>query len=1277
MDFDSERLDGGSPKLYRANNDIENNNLFGPHIDIEVPSFRPLDFGDELDSSGSLLTQEQQTTYDLGSRLPFQSPERESSSDPVIKSEAEYVGFGSNWRPYSGIIELSDTETEKLPELKPEPSSSSRTWVDMPNQIDLTGFDNEYAATAQIKQENTATGFDWTIMPKSIDLVSDGELETLEAHDNGLNIGARQMSTIGKNLLSRRSKINTYRTPEHEAKLEQLQKKLAEKARKNAIAAGASSIFNGSAGQGNANQGVPIDVDTDSDPDVQAAIGFQRQKKIYYNKCRSKSNTFEDDIMWSKAQNAELARIKRAKDELRNNTQDSDDELFISQASPSMHQGRQPSELVSGEDQAQYSRKARRARVNKDDDIDVVDVQSSSDTEELTQDKMPNKRAQQKQIQRDEHASMRAGLENFLQKEANQENKKRKRHSGSSSHPRKRKDKNKAKDQSKKPKPTEAGYLLNSGSLMTSTSIYEDANSNLARPLAPEITETKKQEALKKLLVNVPMEDLRQARSEKAHLLRSTKILGKNGRCKFEGNNWRLKGMSTTLYHYQVQGAAWMKERETGTVQPFGGLLADQMGLGKTIMLLACMVANQPTRVSSVKTTLIVCTASLARQWQQEIVQHTEPSIFPYVIRYHTGSKIKGPGAICALLAADIVITTYDEVRMSYPKFKPPGHLVQPAQIREWWESYYMKERGLLHQVHWYRIILDEAQAIKNRDSQTSIACRGLISKLRWAVSATPIQNNVEELYPFFKLLRVKHTGTFETFKENFCDTENQDSTMRLHAFLRQFMIRRTHSDLLFGRPLLLLPKNSQRTIPVEFNEVERALYEAVRNRFLQKITKFDKAGALAKNYRNILHMLLRLRQLTAHPFMLQSTIEDILEGEDIEKLMSLTVSDGNEGPKDMLAVMKKMIRAKTAPVEPEIISDATPSESQVVEDDNMTDVAESERLVFNFRRFLQALARSDKWDDLKLRTTCRRCEDCPEEPYVIDCYHLYCKDCLLAMQSEAGFNQEGGVRCLECGFVWTESRPCTGLQELEFDPASSDYDCDAQRSRKDKDEDLKWIDYGGQILPSSKTAAVQAQIEEWLATDPEKKIIVFSQFHTMMKVMGRMFSQKGWDYVNYNGSMSQASREQALIQFKDSPETMIMIASLKCGGVGLNLTMASRVISVDLWWNNYVEQQAFCRVFRIGQEHETTISRITVKNTVDEALLRIQEIKEKAIGEAMDGLKMLEKLSFSELLDLFGPVQEGENRKEFVLVDDDGVFDNEIPPIATAELQKAGVDAI
>jgi hypothetical protein len=141
-----------------------------------------------------------------------------------------------------------------------------------------------------------------------------------------------------------------------------------------------------------------------------------------------------------------------------------------------------------------------------------------------------------------------------------------------------------------------------------------------------------------------------------------------------------------------------------------------------------------------------------------------------------------------------------------------------------------------------------------------------------------------------------------------------------------------------------------------------------------------------------------------------------------------------------------------------------------------------------------------------------------------------------------------------------------------------------------------------------------------------------------------------------------------------------LMVASLKCGGVGLNLTCASRVICVgiphsrsykqilipsqiDLWWNSYVEQQAFCRVFRIGQQQETFITRFIVRNTVDEMLQRLQDQKRESIDAAIgDDGKRLEKLSLDDLLHLFGPNTD-EGGKGFIIPDEDENFDNpEIP---------------
>lgn len=305
------------------------------------------------------------------------------------------------------------------------------------------------------------------------------------------------------------------------------------------------------------------------------------------------------------------------------------------------------------------------------------------------------------------------------------------------------------------------------------------------------------------------------------------------------------------------------------------------------------------------------------------------------------------------------------KVSRSYPKYKPPKEIVLPDMKEEWWAKAYRENRDVLHKIHFYRVVLDEAQAIKNHASHTSKACRALMCKHRWALSGTPIQNAVGELYPYFKFLQVKHTGSFEVFKENFCG-EDEDCKDRLHYMLKQFMIRRTYQNQIFGAPILKLPKITQKTYTIEFNEVERIIYEAVKNRYIQHINNRSRAGTLEKSYRNVLTMLLRLRQLTAHPFLVQETIEDLFEMEDVENIWQTTASEvtADDSPaKDMLKAMREMIagKDKTAELAPTIEAvspiDEPPSDQSV--------------LIFEFRKYLRALAKSSKWPELKDRSVC------------------------------------------------------------------------------------------------------------------------------------------------------------------------------------------------------------------------------------------------------------------------------------------------------------------
>lgn len=154
----------------------------------------------------------------------------------------------------------------------------------------------------------------------------------------------------------------------------------------------------------------------------------------------------------------------------------------------------------------------------------------------------------------------------------------------------------KKKSKVKKPRLGQRGFLSDFNSLITSN-VYEDANRNIDRPDLAVVTHTNKEKALKAFLAGVPLEERGSARGDKTSILKATKTLGN---VRADGNGkWRLRGMKYSLLHHQVQGAAWMRERETQDVQPLGGLLADAMGLGKTVMTIAAMISNPPSSEDS------------------------------------------------------------------------------------------------------------------------------------------------------------------------------------------------------------------------------------------------------------------------------------------------------------------------------------------------------------------------------------------------------------------------------------------------------------------------------------------------------------------------------------------------------------------------------------------------------------------------------------------------------------------------------------------------------
>ena len=153
----------------------------------------------------------------------------------------------------------------------------------------------------------------------------------------------------------------------------------------------------------------------------------------------------------------------------------------------------------------------------------------------------------------------------------------------------------------------------------------------------------------------------------------------------------------------------------------------------------------------------------------------------------------------------------------------------------------------------------------------------------------------------------------------------------------------------------------------------------------------------------------------------------------------------------------------------------------------------------------------------------------------------------------------------------------------------------------------------------------------------PKHKVIVFSQFTSMLDLITPHLVSSGLHHVRYDGSMRNDAREASLASLKTDPKTRVLLCSLKCGSLGLNLTAASRVVIVEPFWNPFVEEQAIDRVHRLNQTVDVKVYKLTVMATVEERILALQEKKRELAKAAIEGGKMEGgKLSMKDVLALF-----------------------------------------
>ncbi|WP_405547705.1 DEAD/DEAH box helicase [Streptomyces phaeochromogenes] len=290
--------------------------------------------------------------------------------------------------------------------------------------------------------------------------------------------------------------------------------------------------------------------------------------------------------------------------------------------------------------------------------------------------------------------------------------------------------------------------------------------------------------------------------------------------------------LKATLRDYQKRGLAWLAEMaELG----LGGCLADDMGLGKTITLLALHLHRQ-TDPATAGPTLVVCPTSLLGNWQREAARFAPATP---VRRYHGGDR-----HLKDLAGDEIVLVTYGVLR---------------------------RDRDALAENAWSLIAADEAQHVKNPYAVTARELRALPARARVALTGTPVENNLSELWALLDWTTPGLLGSLTAFRDRHARAiesgEDPQAAERLSRLVRPFLLRRRKSDPGIA-PELPAKTETDRVVPLTAEQA--SLYEAVVRETMAKIAEAD--GIARRGL--ILKLLTALKQICNHPaqYLRQST---------------------------------------------------------------------------------------------------------------------------------------------------------------------------------------------------------------------------------------------------------------------------------------------------------------------------------------------------------------------------------------------------------------------
>ena len=670
-----------------------------------------------------------------------------------------------------------------------------------------------------------------------------------------------------------------------------------------------------------------------------------------------------------------------------------------------------------------------------------------------------------------------------------------------------------------------------------------------------------------------------------------------------KGNSslWRLRigGNGQRSYFNVITG----QEEHKNPPQVLGGILADMMGLGKTLSILSLVVQtldqseewskmspcaseakeqcqsrkgkNPPLPVcqqaplsQNSKTTLLVSPLSTIANWEEQIKQHIKPGTLKYYI-YHGAGRTKD---IKKLAEYDLVITTYGSVASEF------NHRSKKKQ-----------GRYPLEEINWFRIVLDEAHMIREQSTQQSKAICRLSAQRRWAVTGTPVQNRLEDLGALMTFLRIKpfdERGGFAQYimaPFKMCDPE---ILPKLRLLVDSITLRRLKDKI-------DLPPRHDKLVKLDFSDEERALYEIFAKNASDRVKVIvgQREKSLGgKSYVHILQSILRLRLICAHgKDLLGEEDLKVMNGLSKDSAIDLDSDDDEDQPSltprqayDMYNLMKEtnadiclLCARKIGPNEA-VESDAEPKDEII--------------------------------------------------GHMTPCYHILCTGCV---DKYKGIMEElaQGQSLAHCPICNQQIK----LSYFALRQGGVEDDEDSRMMTKSGKHTKEILSYSG---PHTKTKAlihdllVSKQESELLPSEPPIKSVIFSGWTAHLDLIQMALEENGITYTRLDGKMSRTARGAALDSFRNDAFIHVILVSITAGGLGLNLTTANKVYVMEPQYNPAAEAQAVDRVHRLGQKREVETVRYIMQDSFEEKMLELQEKKKKLASLSMDseGRKSMDK---------------------------------------------------